>query len=69
MATTAEVDVVPVALCDLHKWHPPSALMPLAVPRGVELIVYARVGDLEGDAKGHVEFWCSGKIESKCQLP
>jgi len=39
MATAAGVDVVPVALRDLHKWHPPSALMPLAIPRGVELAV------------------------------
>jgi len=30
MATAAGVDVQPVALRDLHKWHPPSALMPLA---------------------------------------
>jgi 1-acyl-sn-glycerol-3-phosphate acyltransferase len=39
MATTSGVGVVPVALCDLHKWHPPSALMPMAIPRHVELKV------------------------------
>ncbi|KAK7240023.1 1-acylglycerol-3-phosphate O-acyltransferase [Aureococcus anophagefferens] len=43
MAIDAGVDIVPIALCDLHKWHPPSALMPLAVPKGVELKVLPRV--------------------------
>ena len=25
MAESAKVDVVPVAICDLWRWHPPSA--------------------------------------------
>jgi 1-acyl-sn-glycerol-3-phosphate acyltransferase len=29
MAMDAGVDIVPIALCDLYRWHPPSALMPL----------------------------------------
>ena len=42
-AVAQPIDVQPVALRDLHKWHPPSALMPLAVPKGVELKVLPRV--------------------------
>ena len=43
MAIDAGVDIVPIALCDLHRWHPPSALMPLAVPKGVELKVLPKI--------------------------
>jgi len=39
MALDAGVDVIPIALCDVWKYHPPSAIMPLAVPRGVEIKV------------------------------
>ena len=43
MAKDANVDVVPVALYDLHKWHPPSALMPLRRPKNVKIVVLPRI--------------------------
>lgn len=63
MATTAEVDVVPVALCDLHKWHPPSALMPLAVPRGVELKVLPTI-PTAGKAPDDVMAECQAAVNA-----
>jgi len=46
MAIDAGVDVVPVALRDLHRWHPATALMPLGRPRDVELKILPRVSTL-----------------------
>ncbi|KAJ8600975.1 hypothetical protein CTAYLR_006315 [Chrysophaeum taylorii] len=43
MAIDAGVDVVPVAIRDLYRWHPRFALMPLARPRGVEIAVLPRI--------------------------
>lgn len=43
MAIDSGVDVIPVAIRDLHRWHPTSALMPLGRPRGVELKILPRV--------------------------
>ncbi|KAJ8604011.1 hypothetical protein CTAYLR_003358 [Chrysophaeum taylorii] len=43
MAIDAGVDVVPVAIRDLYRWHPPFALMPLGRPRGVELAILPRI--------------------------
>uniref|UniRef100_A0A7S3K3P6 1-acyl-sn-glycerol-3-phosphate acyltransferase n=1 Tax=Aureoumbra lagunensis TaxID=44058 RepID=A0A7S3K3P6_9STRA len=43
MATAANVDIIPIAICDLHKWHPPSALLPLARPSGVQIKVLPRI--------------------------
>lgn len=43
MAIDSGVDVIPVAIRDLHRWHPSTALMPLGRPRGVELKILPRV--------------------------
>lgn len=43
MALDAGVDVIPLAIRDLHRWHPSSAIMPLGRPRDVELMILPRV--------------------------
>lgn len=43
MALDAGVDVIPLAIRDLHRWHPMSAIMPLGRPRDVELKILPRV--------------------------
>lgn len=51
MAIESGVDVVPVALKDLHRWHPPAALMPLARPRNVEIQVLPRISTKDKTAE------------------
>lgn len=40
MALRAGVPIVPVTVCDLHRWLPPGVLLPMAVPQGVEVVVH-----------------------------
>lgn len=40
MAKTAGVRVVPVSIGNLHRWMPPSALLPLAPIRGVFVMIH-----------------------------
>eukprot|EP00622_Pseudochattonella_farcimen_P003578 FR738784.1.p1 GENE.FR738784.1~~FR738784.1.p1 ORF type:complete len:173 (+),score=20.03 FR738784.1:60-521(+) len=47
MCNRAGVRVVPVSICDLHRWMPSSALLPLAFPRRVEIKIHPVV-DTEG---------------------
>jgi 1-acyl-sn-glycerol-3-phosphate acyltransferase len=43
MAIKAGVRIVPVSIADLHRWMPDSALVPLAVPRGVTVTVHPAI--------------------------
>lgn len=47
MCNRAGVRVVPVSICDLHRWMPSSALLPLAFPRRVEIKIHPVV-DTDG---------------------
>ena len=49
MAKDAGVDVIPVAIYDLHKFHPTSALMPLARPKGVQIKILPRISSQNND--------------------
>jgi 1-acyl-sn-glycerol-3-phosphate acyltransferase len=40
MAKKANVRVVPVSLGNLHRWMPPSALLPLAPMKGVYIQIH-----------------------------
>jgi len=40
MAAKAGVRVVPVSIVGTHIFHPPSALMPIAPPRGVKIVIH-----------------------------
>lgn len=43
MASKANVRVVPVSICGLHRWMPPSVLLPLGVPREVAIKIHPPV--------------------------
>ena len=49
MSARAKVDILPVSICDLHRWMPPSALLPVSFPRQVEIKIHpvVKVGDRE----------------------
>ena len=40
MALRANVPVVPVTICDLARWYPKGSLIPLAIPKGVRVVVH-----------------------------
>ena len=44
MSSKAGVRIVPVSVCGLHRWMPPSAVLPLAFPfRAVEIVIHPPV--------------------------
>lgn len=40
MSSTAGVNIVPVSICDLHRWMPSSAMLPLGFPRRTEIKIH-----------------------------
>ena len=54
---------MPIAICDLWRWHPPSALMPLAVPRGVELKVLPPISH-EGKTADELMALCQEAVDA-----
>jgi 1-acyl-sn-glycerol-3-phosphate acyltransferase len=44
MSAKAGVRIVPVSICGLHRWMPPTAILPLAFPfRAVEIVIHPPV--------------------------
>lgn len=63
MSDTAGVRIVPVSICDLHRWMPSSALLPLAFPRSVEIIIHPPVST-EGRSADEVSMEVHRAIDS-----
>jgi len=43
MSKKAGVRIIPVSICDLWRWMPPSAILPLGYPRQVEIKIHPPV--------------------------
>ena len=51
MAKAAGVRIVPVSIGNLHRWMPPSALLPLAPIRGVYVMIHPAIDTRDKSTK------------------
>ena len=51
MAKSAGVRVVPISIGNLHRWMPPTALLPLAPIRGVYVMVHPPISTADKTIK------------------
>ena len=53
MSSMANVRIIPVSICNMYRWMPSSALLPIAFPRRVEIKLHPPV-DTAGRSEAEV---------------